>query len=160
MIFSFIKNKSQQESLYFLHLCPPPSFSCAPSRWPVRAPASWRRLWPTAASVQSQASVCWALRRCETLWVWCTPAACTTSLDSSLSTSVSPPFSVITCLRQVSCEDVTLNPPPFCSRWVYRLSLESLAGSCWSFPTWWASCVGLLRWTSWETASEASSSAR
>lgn len=48
----------------------------------------------------------------------------------------------------------------FCFRLVCRLNLVSLAGFCWLFQTWWASCVGLLHSTSWATASEASSSAR
>lgn len=58
------------------------SFSCVPSRSRVRAPASWPLPWPTAASVQSPVSACWALRQWGTRWVLCTPAACTTSRDS------------------------------------------------------------------------------
>lgn len=46
------------------------------------------------------------------------------------------------------------------SRSVCRLNLVSPAGFCWLFPTWWASCAGLLHSTSWATAVEASSSAR
>lgn len=97
--FYFQVNKNIPKNQLFIDLfsssgCSLPLFvsflvSCAPLRWPVRAPASWRRLWPTAASAPSQASVCWAPRRCGTLWAWCTPAACTTSPASSPSMSVS-----------------------------------------------------------------------
>lgn len=62
--------------------------SCAPLRWPVSQEASWLPHWPMEVFVQSQASVCWALKPFATPWVSCTPAACTTSLESLPSTWV------------------------------------------------------------------------
>lgn len=105
--------------------------SCAPSRWTVSQEVSWPPRWPTEASVQSQVTVCWALKLFVIHWVSCTPVGCTTSRGSLPSTWVTL-FQLSYVWKTIGDTNESGDPFSHCPVLVF-CCLGGLASKIWGF---------------------------